>query len=494
MRLTWHPYRYFPYEKELAAREVTAVLNPGPLRIVDDGLELANAVDEEPARRLTYFSAYVNGHGIVETIQSRLESGARFGKSRQSTRYSVHGLHEYKGKFNPQIARALLNIFDVQPRQRVLDPFCGSGTTLVECAHLGATGCGIDANPLAVFLANAKLQALATPASELRVALTRLSAKVHQTRNWHRTIGDDPRAQYLKAWFTPAILRTLEIIDEQIRDIAAHLAPFFLAIASNLLRDYSLQDPHDLRIRRRTSPLPELPFTTALLSACEQSVARVEAAQPILGVVPPLGGAMLSNVIEVKSIKNVDRFDAAITSPPYATALPYIDTQRLSLVWLNLLRPDQILELEAALIGSREIRGLKRSHLVDRMKNNAGDLPKAEAAFCSKLQRALGRSDGFRRQAVPALLYRYLEKMLHSLDSIRAVMKPRSRFALVIGHNHTVLGGTRYDIDTPRHLANLAQHAGWDVEELFELQSYHRYGYHMNNAVRAETLLLLRNR
>ena len=104
----------------------------------------------------------------------------RAGKTRQATRYSVHGLHEYKGKFNPQVAKALLNIFGVRSGGRVLDPFCGSGTTLVECTHADVLGLGIDINPFAVFLANAKLRALTTPVAELRGAEQRILRRLER--------------------------------------------------------------------------------------------------------------------------------------------------------------------------------------------------------------------------------------------------------------------------------------------------------------------------
>ena len=53
--------------------------------------------------------------------------------------------------------------------------------------------------------------------------------------------------------------------------------------------------------------------------------------------------------------------------------------------------------------------------------------------------------------------------------------------------------GTRYDIDTPSHLAALAAQTGWKVDELMPLQAYRRYGYHVGNAVRAETPVVLSN-
>jgi|SRR5579859_231969 len=493
MRLSWHNYQYYPYERVLALREVSALLKTTSTHDIEDGIELDNYDDDGSANQLTYFAGYVNGDGYTKTIQSRLEEVARFGKNRQATRYSVHGLHEYKGKFNPQVARAILNIFNVRSSQRVLDPFCGSGTTLVECAHRGVTGYGTDLNPFAVYVANAKLLALSTPAAALKATLETLSARLRHTKRWTTNIPDDPRGAYLRSWFEPQILQLIEIVAAKIRIVADDLAPVFLGIASNLLRDYSMQDPQDLRIRRRKSPLPDTPFVDAFLSAATNFVDRVESVQSVLGVRKRAGEATLSDITTIGREHFRQLFDAALTSPPYAMALPYIDTQRLSLVWLKLLAADRILGLESELIGSRELRGKHRRELTDLMHDNSAGLPEGQAAFCLSLQNALTPKDGFRRLAVPTLLYRYFASMQESFRSIRAVMKPKAPFALIIGHNHTVLGGVRYDINTPAHLASIAANAGWKVDEFIELQTYQRYGYHMNNSVGAETLLILRN-
>jgi site-specific DNA-methyltransferase (cytosine-N4-specific) len=405
----------------------------------------------------------------------------------------VHGLHEYKGKFNPQIAKAILNIFGVGPGSHVLDPFCGSGTTLVECAHAGAIGYGVDMNPLAVFIANAKLQALATPCDEFQKILAKLKSALASTKIRRVRASDDARTRYLESWFEPGILNAIENVRSIILEEAGSLTQIFLAIASNLLRDYSLQDPHDLRIRRRKSPLPTIPFAEVLLANCEQVLERLRATQDVVGSPTKPGKAMLSDTTALTSRDFPTPIDAVVTSPPYAMALPYIDTQRLSLVWLKLISPSEILELEARLIGSREVRGGIRKRLGDELRRNDANLPDAEATICVQLHDALAHTDGFRRQAVPSLLYRYFSEMLRSFHVLRSVLRPACPFALVVGHNHTVLGGVRYDINTPKHLASIASHAGWRIDELIELQTYQRYGYHMSNAVAAETLVILHN-
>ena len=284
MRLTWHNYRSYPYERELACREAMGLFGDQVFHETLDGVELVGYNASSRAARLTYFAGVRIGGEAEETLQSRLENTSRSGKTRQSTRYSVHGLHEYKGKFNPQIAKAILNIFNVASGQRVLDPFCGSGTTLVECAHTGIVGYGVDINPLAVFLSNAKLQALVTPASKLRALLYRLSDSLKGVERQRTIISDDPRSRYLRAWFDPNILHTIEAVRISVEDIAREDASIFLTIASNLLRDYSLQDPKDLRIRRRRSRLPDVPFADAFLIACALHIDRIESAQALLNI------------------------------------------------------------------------------------------------------------------------------------------------------------------------------------------------------------------
>lgn len=490
MKFLWHQYRYYEYERELALREVNSLFESPTLQEVPGGIELQGELRRDRAVRLTYVAKVQSGGGISETHQSSLEKTARKGKSRQATRYSVHGLHEYKGKFNPQVAKALLNMFCVMPDQRVLDPFCGSGTALVECAHIGAIGYGIDINPVAVFVSNAKLQALSTPVDELWETYERVVDSL--PRRPSALSDTTSRLTYLRTWFTPDTLQFIEALRFTIEKVSGELAPVFLTIASNLLRDYSLQDPKDLRIRRRNSPLPNTPLLAAFQDACWRSFARIEAAQALLGRTVASSRAVLGDATILDNPKHALPFDAAITSPPYAMALPYIDTQRLSLVWLNLARPEDVRHLDATLVGSREIRGKRRHGLRAAMAGNAAKLPEMEASFCCELANAIGNGDGFRRQAVPILLYRYFQHMRDAFRAIRGMMRPGAPFALIVGCNHSVLGGKRYDINTPEHLANLAESTGWVVEERLPLQTYRRYGYHVNNAIAHEMLVVLR--
>lgn len=106
---------------------------------------------------------------------------------------------------------------------------------------------------------------------------------------------------------------------------------------------------------------------------------------------------------------------------------------------------------------------------------------------------SLNEKDGFRKQAVPTLVYKYFAEMKAMFINVRPMIKTNGLYGLVVGHNKTTLGGTEYNIDIPYLLSILAQNCGWCVEELFTLQTYKRYGLNAKNAINRETLIILRN-
>jgi hypothetical protein len=139
LTLHLHDYTMFPYERELALREVESLVG-GECQAGERMFSVAPGWSDEHLWRLTYFARYENGHGAQETLQHVMERAHHASRGRvqrrQSTRYSVHGLHDYKGKFNPQTAHALLNIFGAEPRHRVLDPRGENRQHQARCAAL----------------------------------------------------------------------------------------------------------------------------------------------------------------------------------------------------------------------------------------------------------------------------------------------------------------------------------------------------------------------
>ena len=497
VKLYFHAYRYFPYEKEFARREVSRITGVRSLTEKENYIRLPASVETQKLRSLAYIAEVASPKCRFATIQYQLEESHRrvagLGK-RQATRYSVHALHEYKGRFNPQVVRFLLNYFGANKRTRVLDPFCGSGTTLVESAIHGVAATGLDMNPLAIFVSNAKLCALATPACEIESALRAVLKPLEKFRSMRLANTNDTRLNYLASWFPMETLPLLEALRAMIGEHSGRTESVLLSLASDLLRDYSLQEPSDLRIRRRICPLPSQPFLSAFKAKADEFLRNLRAAQEVTGLLELDSNAVLGDSRRLAaSIENNNlpsRHDLVITSPPYATALPYIDTQRLSLVWLGLCVPEEIRRLEADAVGSREIRD-KALDWQQRLADNTDNLPPRLASLCRKLRASLSSRDGFRRQATPTLIYRYFADMRQVFAGLVKVLPKRAKLAFVVGATHTTLSGQRFDIDAPKWLAHIAEQLGFTVKEVIPLQTYQRYGLHQKNSIQAENLTIL---
>ena len=506
IELTFQPYRLFPYERELALRELEAlgldVLSNTPFEIVAGG-------DADPAglKRLTYFSEVRRDGTRIEPDIALIErqhlarrNGAR--RPRQATRYSVHGLHEYKGKFHPHVVRAFANILDVRPGDLVIDPFCGSGTTLAEALLIGATARGLDLSPIAVLLSEAKVAVLHSPdrgglATRLRDWSGKAVGQMERAES-RRAVADriDPAAaKYLAAWFRPsdyaALIAGLAALEEVSNDRELHLLGS--VVLSSVLRRSSLQAPEDLRVRRRRpDSIPER-LVAAFAAAAYEAVEAVSES----ALLPPIasdGGCSLGDVTErglLSRLRGGVERAAVITSPPYATALPYVDTDRLSLVSLGLLRTEELRPLEASLVGSREWRGAEEREWDRRLTDNASELPSQVVATCRSIKDRNGTDAGFRRRAVPGLLYRYFSQMGLAFAELRDALKPRERAVFIVGVNRTGAGSNQVLVDTPHLLGILAEHHGFQRDELIRLNTWPRYGLHHENGVPGESALLL---
>lgn len=182
-----------------------------------------------------------------------------------------------------------------------------------------------------------------------------------------------------------------------------------------------------------------------------------------------------------------------ISSPPYANALPYIDTQRLSLCLLGLVSSTELRRAEGNLIGNREINRSSRDAGIESIERNSARLPDSVANLCRKLLVASqGPANGFRRQNTPSLVYRYFAEMAQVFAGLKERMKAGAPIAMIVGRNKTTLGGKEFGINTPMLLGDVACSVGLRFSELMELDAYFRFSMHLRNSIRGEALLLLR--
>jgi SAM-dependent methyltransferase len=299
---------------------------------------------------------------LIEAGNSALETavlGEGWEYVDADTQHLTHNVHRYSGKFIPQIAARAVSML-TRPGELVVDPYCGSGTTLLEAAQLQRRAVGIDLNPLAVLIAKVKTSPVLK--KELEGLFLSISKELSVNHNnndlplFSRASDEqsdpifcDPRLDqdWYRKWFQPHVLEELVAIDraisrirkENLRDVARVAFSDILRRSSNAAAGYP-NVMFDKRVLQKGAPIR--PFLKALERIIEMVGSLLPIETALRGVRVIHGNAM--NVpLDDSSV------DAVISHPPYIGSIPYAEYGALSLQWLG-VEPKQ---LDKELTGGR---------------------------------------------------------------------------------------------------------------------------------------------
>jgi len=280
------------------------------------------------------------------------------------TGYLTHCYHRYPAKFIPQVAARLIREHS-KPGDAVLDPFMGSGTTLVEALVHGRRARGIDINPAAVIASRAKTHAI-DPA-RLRAAVAGLLDQIAWLEDEHR--GRPlfpppepllpPSQERLDFWFPRGQQRRLGIVlaliegveDAAVRDFLRCAFSHCLKTASYWLMKSSKPTRDKAKLAGGV-PNPVRPLRQHL-AKMERANAAFWNALPadFRGIVEQasclLAGGTPAPQRKDGDLADVRRGDArqlpwpdasvhlVVTSPPYVTSYEYADLHELTALWLG---------------------------------------------------------------------------------------------------------------------------------------------------------------
>ena len=258
-----------------------------------------------------------NKQSIFETLEN-----IKWDFKDSQTQYLTHKYHSYPARFIPQIPRAFINLF-TKEGDKVLDPFCGCGTTLVESVLLGRNSVGNDFNPLATLLTKVKT----TPMSDIQLS------KIHnlmeyireKIKNNHLKEEDLPQlpSRNISTLFSKEMLKELQVIKNSINEIKK--------------KDSDLYD-----------------YLLIGLSATIRAIIESENGENIIGIferkVKTMNNIMkeyrenISHNVITKIINGDARklnipsnsVDLIITSPPYVNALDYYRVHMYNMLWLGM--------------------------------------------------------------------------------------------------------------------------------------------------------------
>ena len=501
------PYKPWPYERVIRLREAGLPANVARKADPERPLAIEASVADIVRFRGLAFSHCITGRGLAPepTWQAALENGNSTNPTgRKDPKYATHGLHPYKGKFYPQLAKGLLNLSGAGEGATLLDPFCGSGTTLLEGYLNGYSARGCDMHPLAAKIARAKTEILDTDPDVLIEAITTLQETITSRPKRLQAgpfVFPDSCIEEIGRWFPGPVVVKLDWLLKAIRKTSAGPTRDFLEIVlSSVIRDVSQQEPSDLRVRYRKDLLQDADLFGLFVEQLAIQFERVEKFWRVRGRAPhPFHRARAVNGDNRDSTTfsslglSAGSVDLVLTSPPYATALPYIDTDRLSLLTLFGLSSSDRRPLEGELTGSREISNGKRRQL-DSLAAEETGLPASSGAFLAEMRFRLAADHeaGFRKQNMPALITRYLLDIAAALRNVHPVCKAGAQAMIVIGDNRTEIGGKQLRIPTTDLVEDIACAVGFHTIERIDISVTTENMLHQKNAITQNVVLRLK--
>ena len=248
----------------------------------------------------------------------------------------THGFHTYPARMHPAVPRVLLRALTTSGA-RVLDPFCGSGTTLVEARAHGCAATGIDLNPMALRVAEVKCRVVDDPALEsYRLDLKRVVA-ASEARVKARAPSRAPLSPDEVRRYEGHVLRELAGLWEEIRAVenednrrALEVVLSSIVVKFSRQRADTAEDVIEKRIGRFVP-------TRFFARKGEELAQRWQALREVVPAHTEAPRLLEGDARRLADLMPRDeRFDLVVSSPPYGGTYDYHTHHRLRLAWLRL--------------------------------------------------------------------------------------------------------------------------------------------------------------
>jgi methylase of polypeptide subunit release factors len=402
----------------------------------------------------------------------------------------VHDWYRLVLGYSDHLVANIIDEFQLKAGAAVLDPFCGSGTTVVECKKRGVNCWAVDANPASWFAARVKTNWNLIPA-KIIAAVDQVCDGFSRIRRNRDALNSDPTYMYLeksgmldRGWISRANLWDVLAIKWSVRDLRIsppYKEALFLAAMNELVHTASnVRFGPELYCSQTSERVNVLSHFRAQvrLMAKDLEIARASntsSTHVILGDSRKLSRSWLE----------VPRggFDAVICSPPYPAEHDYTRNSRLELAFL-----EHVTDLES-------LRAIKKTMVRSHSKGiYVGDVDFKLVDENGRIARLAKRIDAKAKDKDYgfAKLYgqvtkEYFGGMKRHLRALRPLLRKKARCAYIVGDQASYFQ-TR--ISTAQILSEIAEQLGFEVESI---RVWRRRWVNRTQRYLSENVLLLRN-
>lgn len=380
---------------------------------------------------------------LTPPSQAALENSKKTAKH-WNPNYGSHGWHRYIGRFPPQLVRALMNHFRGTGDEVVLDPFCGSGTTLVEARLLGHKAIGIDICPLSCLISRTKSQ-FPYDGTSIQASLNELTSFYEEkwdefTRG--KTVDEIPHEEiisregnlilefpnYMK-WLTPKALLGTSIVVEFLSSIDGYYRDSIACALSSAMRSVGNVDVDVVRAEYSKQPRKDvdvLGLVTRVLTKMVRDTERMNSTHADImcssSDIDVIEGSVLEANVPAESI------DFVITSPPYGVeSISYLRTHLLSYRCLFPILKHDPYEFNDKIIGSEYLSS--NGHLCNHKIS-----PKVSRTFTEFFDEASSSAETKQEISRVNMMMKFFSDMDEYSRLMKKWLRPGGRIAFVVGN------------------------------------------------------------
>lgn len=343
---------------------------------------------------------------------------------------SIHDWYRFVLSFPPHLVQQYLETFCVDQTSFVLDPFCGTGTTNVECKKHGVSSWGIEASPLTHFVSKTKCVWANDTFNFLNTAkqIALAAARTINSLSKPRTLSEEQTSLILNNSICEQPLSSTLVLRDSIRAANSPFEDYYLlALAKHIVYSYSnLKFGPEVGISRKRKESVDV--VEIWLSEIERMETDLEYWKHHSSTFADIS---LGDARSIPKRDYIGKVDCVITSPPYPNEKDYSRTTRLESVILGFINTkDDLRNIKKGFIRSNS-KNVYRSDNDAQYISNIGSINKLSNEI-EERRLELGKTSGFEK-LYASVVKQYFGGMARHLSELKPYLRNGASLAYVVG-------------------------------------------------------------